>query len=170
MNATLNLEAEFAYGSGHVNPKRAIRPGLVYDANEIDYIKFLCGQGYTNGMVEIITSYEDACNSSNIGRVWDLNYPSFGLSVSHSKTFKQYFRRTLTSVASQASKYKAMISAPRGLVITVNPNVLSFNGIGDKKSFKLKVRGTIKESIVSASLVWSDGVHSVRSPITINSL
>ncbi|TYK30789.1 cucumisin-like [Cucumis melo var. makuwa] len=170
MNATLNSDAEFAYGAGHVNPLKAVRPGLVYDANESDYVKFLCGQGYTTNMVRSITNDNSACTASNIGRVWDLNYPSFGLSVSRSQTFNQYFTRILTNVASQASTYRAAISSPQGLTITVNPTVLSFNGIGDRKSFTLTVKGTIKESVVSASLVWFDGVHSVRSPITVTSL
>ncbi|XP_038892404.1 cucumisin-like isoform X2 [Benincasa hispida] len=170
MNSQFNPQAEFAYGSGHVNPLKALTPGLVYDANETDYVKFLCGQGYTTDLVRIITNDNSVCISTNTGRVWDLNYPSFGLSVSHSKTFNQYFTRTLTSVASGASTYKAMISAPKGLAITVKPKVLSFNGTGDMKSFKLTVRGTMRESIVSASLIWSDSVHTVRSPITITSL
>ncbi|CAK9323803.1 unnamed protein product [Citrullus colocynthis] len=169
MNASFNSEAEFAYGSGHVNPLKAVRPGLVYDANEIDYVKFLCGQGYTTDKVQSITGDESACTSDDIGGVWDLNYPSFGLSVSRSQTFNQYFRRTLTSVASSASTYAAIISAPQGLDITVDPNILSFNGIGDRKSFTLTVRGSVSQFIVSASLVWSDGVHTVRSPITITS-
>uniref|UniRef100_F6HNS7 Peptidase S8/S53 domain-containing protein n=1 Tax=Vitis vinifera TaxID=29760 RepID=F6HNS7_VITVI len=36
-----NPEAKFAYGAGNIDP------GLVYDADEIDYVKFLCGQGYS---------------------------------------------------------------------------------------------------------------------------
>ncbi|XP_038892506.1 cucumisin-like [Benincasa hispida] len=170
MNARFHPQGEFAYGSGHVNPLKAVRPGLVYDANESDYVKFLCGQGYSTSMVRRITGDYSACTSGNIGRVWDLNYPSFGLSVSGSQTFSQYFTRTLTSVASQASTYRAMISAPQGLAITVNPNVLSFNGIGDKKSFTLTIRGSVNQYVVSASLVWTDGVHTVRSPITVTTL
>uniref|UniRef100_A0A9I9EIP0 Cucumisin-like n=1 Tax=Cucumis melo TaxID=3656 RepID=A0A9I9EIP0_CUCME len=166
MNATLNSDAEFAYGAGHVNPLKAVRPGLVYDANESDYVKFLCGQGYTTNMVRSITNDNSACTASNIGRVWDLNYPSFGLSVSRSQTFNQYFTRILTNVASQASTYRAAISSPQGLTITVNPTVLSFNGIGDRKSFTLTVKGTIKESVVSASLVWFDGKERKRENLS----
>ncbi|CAK9323802.1 unnamed protein product [Citrullus colocynthis] len=156
MNAKFHPEAEFAYGSGHVNPLKAVRPGLVYDANESDYVKFLCGQGYTD-LVRIITGDNTACTIFKTGKVWDLNYPSFGRSVSGSQTFNQDFRRTLTNVASQESTYKSIISAPKGLTITVNPSVLT-------------VRGSLNQSIDSASLVWTDCVHHVRSPIKIRSV
>ncbi|KAJ6311826.1 hypothetical protein OIU77_013555 [Salix suchowensis] len=43
MSGGLDNDAEFAYGAGHINPVRAINPGLVYDAGPNDYIKFLCG-------------------------------------------------------------------------------------------------------------------------------
>nr|BBK45496.1 pre-pro-cucumisin like serine protease [Trichosanthes bracteata]BBK45497.1 trichocucumisin [Trichosanthes bracteata] len=167
MTARLNSEAEFAYGSGHVNPLKAVNPGLVYDADQSDYVKFLCGQGYNTAMLRRITGDNSACTSANIGRVWDLNYPSFALAVSGYQSLNQYFTRTLTNVASQASTYRATISVPQGLTITVNPPVLSFSGKGDRKSFTLTVRGSVSQPIVSGSLVWSDGVHSVRSPLVV---
>ncbi|XP_023527145.1 cucumisin-like [Cucurbita pepo subsp. pepo] len=170
MSARQHSQAEFAYGAGHVNPLKAINPGLVYDANESDYVSFLCGQGYSTSMVRRITGDNSACTSGNIGRVWDLNYPSFAVSISGTRTVNQYFTRTLTNVARGGSTYRAKISAPQGLSITVNPTALSFNGIGDRKSFRLTVGGTVSQSISSASLEWSDGVHSVRSPITVVAL
>ena len=48
MDVDKNIDAEFAYGIGHINPTRAINSNLVYDAREIDYVNFLCGQGYSN--------------------------------------------------------------------------------------------------------------------------
>ena len=42
MNANKNLEAEFAYGSGLINPTKAICLGLVYDASKKDNIKIRC--------------------------------------------------------------------------------------------------------------------------------
>ncbi|XP_038892474.1 cucumisin-like [Benincasa hispida] len=169
LNPELNVQAEFAYGAGQINPLKAISPGLVYDANEFDYVKFLCGQGYTTAMVQRLSNDNSICSSANSGRVWDLNYPSFALSSTPSQSINQFFRRTLTNVESKASTYRSTIlGAPQGLTITVNPQVLSFSGFGEKKSFTLTIRGTINPpSIVSASLVWSDGSHNVRSPITV---
>lgn len=169
MKPEINVEAEFAYGAGQINPLKAISPGLVYDANEFDYVKFLCGQGYTSDMVQSLSNDNTICNSANIGRVWDLNYPSFALSSTPSQSINQFFTRTLTSVDSNASTYTSTIlGAPQGLTITVNPKVLSFSGIGEKKTFTLTIQGTIDPTtIVSASLVWSDSSHDVRSPITI---
>ncbi|KAE8648003.1 hypothetical protein Csa_021395 [Cucumis sativus] len=168
LNAKLNTQVEFAYGAGHINPLRAVHPGLLYDAYESDYVRFLCGQGYTTAMVRRLSGDNSVCTRANSGRVWDLNYPSFALSSTSSQSFNQFFRRTVTNVGSKVSTYRAkVVGVPRGLSITVNPPVLSFNAIGQKKSFTLTIRGSISQSIVSASLVWSDGHHNVRSPITV---
>ncbi|XP_038891121.1 cucumisin-like [Benincasa hispida] len=166
MNPSINDDAEFAYGSGQVNPLKAVKPGLVYDANESDYIEFLCGQGYTTAMLRYITGDNSTCTSS--GLVWDLNYPSFALSVTRSQRFiNQHFTRTLTNVEKGGSTYKATVSSPQGLLISVNPSTLSFKATGDKKPFALTVQGTVRQPIISGSLTWSDGRHSVRSPIIV---
>ena len=60
-----------------------------------------------------------------------------------------------------------MTGAPIGLQIQVVPDILSFTSLGQKLSFVLKVEGSIDKSPVSASLVWDDGVHQVRSPIVV---
>ena len=44
MNATKHSDGEyedgeFAFGAGHVNPVKAIDPGLVYEASKDDYMK-----------------------------------------------------------------------------------------------------------------------------------
>ncbi|KAJ9684393.1 hypothetical protein PVL29_016718 [Vitis rotundifolia] len=168
MSAEKNLEAEFAYGAGQMNPVKAVDPGLVYDADKIDYIKFLCGQGYTTQTLQLVTGDNSVCSEATNGTVWDLNYPSFALSSFTFKSIAGVFTRTVTNVGSPVSTYKATVTgAPIGLQIQVVPDILSFTSLGQKLSFVLKVEGSIDKSVVSASLVWDDGVHQVRSPIVV---
>ncbi|KAK9903149.1 hypothetical protein M0R45_001208 [Rubus argutus] len=169
MSAKLNAEAEFAYGAGLINPSRAPYPGLVYDLNGQDYINFLCSQGYSGKLLQNITGDKSSCSSkSNNGKVNDLNYPSFALSIKDLKFINGIFHRTVTNVGSSNSIYRAKVAAPPGLKINVNPNVLSFTALWQKKSFSLTIKGTIEKSrLASASLVWDDGAFHVRSPIVV---
>ncbi|MQL80046.1 hypothetical protein Taro_012488 [Colocasia esculenta] len=63
----------FALGSGHVNPTKAVDPGLVYNLTSDDYFPYLCGLGYTSKQVQAITRMSGSCDT--VGRIpqWDLN-------------------------------------------------------------------------------------------------
>lgn len=167
MKAEWNPDAEFAYGSGHINPLRAVNPGLVYNATEIDYIKFLCGQGYSSKLLQQVSEDNTTCSPNNSDTVFDLNYPSFALSTSISTPISQIYKRRVTNVGSANSTYRARTFAPLGLNITVKPHILSFKALGEVKIFEVKIEGQISSSIASAFLVWDDGLHKVRSPITV---
>lgn len=167
MSRTLNPEAELAYGAGLINPVKAANPGLVYDINEADYIKFLCGEGYTDKELRILTKDHSTCKGQASKRaVFELNLPSFALFVNGSD-FSHAYRRTVTNVGSATSTYKARVIAPSLLQIQVKPSTLSFTSIGQKKSFYVIIEGKINVEIVSASLIWDDGSHQVRSPIVV---
>ncbi|TYG65768.1 hypothetical protein ES288_D06G213300v1 [Gossypium darwinii] len=169
MSSGINMEAEFAYGSGHLNPLKAANPGLVYDANETDYINFLCGQGYSTRLIQLLSKDNSTCPEDTNGTVSELNYPSFGLSTSPLKSFSRTFKRTVTNVGSPTAVYRANLSFPTGtLKIMVNPDVLSFTSVGQKLSFEVIVEATIMDkAMVSGALVWDDGEHKVRSPIVV---
>ncbi|XP_022746937.1 cucumisin-like [Durio zibethinus] len=168
MSSSINLDAEFAYGSGNLNPTKAVNPGLLYDSEEVDYIKFLCGQGYGTRFLQLVTGDNSTCSEATNGTVWDLNYPSFALFTSPLKPISHAFNRIVTNVGSPMSIYRAKVTVPPGaLKIQVNPNVLSFTSLGQKLSFVLTIEGKTDKSIVSASLEWDDGVHIVRTPIVV---
>lgn len=168
MNSGINLDSEFAYGSGNLNPVRALNPGLLYDSKEVDYIKFLCGQGYGTRFLRLVTGDNSTCSEATNGTVWDLNYPSFALFTTPLKNISQTFNRTVTNVGSPMSKYRAKVTAPAGdPKIQVNPDVLSFTSVGQTLSFVLTIEGKTDKSLVSASLEWDDGEHKVRSPIVV---
>ncbi|XVF23986.1 hypothetical protein REPUB_Repub13aG0087400 [Reevesia pubescens] len=165
MSSENNIEAEFAYGAGHINPALAAQPGLIYDAGEIDYIKFLCGQGYSAKHLQLITGSNSCCSEETNGTVWDLNYPAFALSATPGKSITRVFHRTVTNVGSAVSTYQAVVKAPPGLIIQVQPSVLSFKSLGQKQSFVVTVGAEVGNSMISGSLIWDDGLHKVRSPI-----
>ncbi|KAF9598132.1 hypothetical protein IFM89_025546 [Coptis chinensis] len=164
LNATRNPDAEFSYGAGHIDPVKAVNPGLVYDALEGEYIKFLCSIGYTSDKVKLVAGNDTGCPKNFRGSVKDLNYPSIISLVA-----KANFSRTVTNVGVANSTYKATVTSPSNLKISVEPNVLAFKTLNEKQSFVLTVSTTSKDNqIKSASLVWSDGVHTVRSPIVVS--
>ncbi|RDX76413.1 hypothetical protein CR513_43597, partial [Mucuna pruriens] len=169
LNPKINFDAEFAYGAGQIDPSKAVYPGLVYDAGEIDYVRFLCGQGYSSRTLQLITGDNNSCpETATHSSARDLNYASFALFVppSNSSVYGS-FNRTVTNVGSPTSTYKATVTAPQGLKIEVNPSVLSFTSLDQKQTFLLTIEGTIAEPLVSASLVWNDGKFQVRSPIVV---
>lgn len=166
MRGEINTDLEFAYGSGQLNPVKAANPGLVYDAGEADFIKFLCGEGYSDKKLQLITGDNSSCSTDNNGTVWALNYPSFAVSTKYKVNVTRKFRRTVTNVGTPESTYTANLTVPPGLSVQVKPRILSFKSHGQKKTFCVRVSvPALDTAIVSGSLVWNDGVHQVRSPI-----
>ncbi|XP_021838372.1 cucumisin-like [Spinacia oleracea] len=175
MSRATNEEAELAYGSGHINPLKAVQPGLVYDAAEGDYVKFLCSQDLDDIDIRLITGDNStSCHQGirNTTNNWDLNYPSIALTTSLGP-FDTIFTRTVTNVGSSNSTYNVVVTTPQdqALSIKVQPSVLSFKTLGQKLSFTVRVSGSIGiRALMSASLVWDDGHHQVRSPIVVFNL
>ncbi|OMO56560.1 hypothetical protein COLO4_35608 [Corchorus olitorius] len=173
MDQSKSQGSELAYGSGHINPIKARDPGLVYEAFVEDYIKLLCSMGYTLDQIRDISGdNSSSCPPSdqNIPPK-DLNYPSMTAAlVPSNKSFTVKFYRTVTNVGLANSTYKAQVSSHTSLIIEVIPDILSFKSLKERKSFNVTVTGKSLESssMVSASLVWSDGIHTVRSPIIVH--
>ncbi|KAL7228988.1 hypothetical protein ACSBR2_007645 [Camellia fascicularis] len=166
MSAEINIDAEFTYGADHIDPVNAANPGLVYDVGEIDYVRFLCGQGYSSKSLCLVTRDNNStCTKANSGVVWDLNIPSFALSSQSCKPIIRVFHRTVTNIGSPVSSYKAIVFAPPGIEVKVEPSVLTFKALGQKQSFVVMISDTINKNVLSGSLVWNDGVYQVRSPI-----
>lgn len=167
MKQVTNTDHEFAYGSGHINPVKAVHPGLVYDAGEKDYVAMLCNSGYDNKTLRMVTGDKSGCPTKK-GSVLDLNYPSMAVTVNGDVEFSATFKRTVTNVGSPKSTYQATVQSLPALQVSVNPSVLSFRATGEKKSFVVTVKGKGSVNVSSASLVWKDGVHQVRSPIVVH--
>ncbi|KAG4132073.1 hypothetical protein ERO13_D08G009401v2 [Gossypium hirsutum] len=171
MDAPRTQGAEFAYGSGHINPVKAIDPGLVYDTVEGDNIRFLCSIGYDEGSIKIIAGNNTSCPKNSTKMLpRDFNYPTLTALVPAGKPFKVTFHRTVTNVGVARSTYNATIAALSELEIKVVPQVLSFKCLTEKMSYKVTVSGKALggRSMASATLIWSDDTHDVRNPVVIH--
>ncbi|XP_040987821.1 cucumisin-like [Juglans microcarpa x Juglans regia] len=163
-------DLEFAYGSGQINPLRAVDPGLVYDASEADYIDFLCRQGYNTTTLKLITGDNSSfCTTTVPGRAWSLNYPSFSVAVEDGLPIRAVFSRTVTNVGPPNSTYTLSWYMPPSINVVVEPSVLSFSATGEKTSFTVKVYGPsiAQRPITSGAIIWNQGVHVVRSPLVV---
>uniref|UniRef100_A0A7N0U7S8 Uncharacterized protein n=1 Tax=Kalanchoe fedtschenkoi TaxID=63787 RepID=A0A7N0U7S8_KALFE len=165
-------QAELAYGTGLVNPLKAADPGLVYEIAHDDYIKYLCRNldNSNEEMWNATHAHNFDCAKLVIEEGWTLNYPSFSIPVVPDLPFSSVFRRTLTNVGNPpTSNYKAIVNAPKELTVQVEPTVLAFTENGQSLSYTLTVQGLVKtkSSVLSASVVWTDGTHQVRSPIVV---
>ncbi|KAI6668932.1 hypothetical protein NL676_003817 [Syzygium grande] len=166
MSPLKNTDAEFAYGAGHINPLKAANPGLVYDAEEADYVQFLCGQGYNTSNLRLITGDQSSCSDVKNATVWDLNLPTFTISAQTKGSYiTGVFHRTVTNVGNATSTYKATVTAPQGFTVRVEPQTVTFESVLQKQSFVVTVEAILDADMISASLVWDDGLHQVRSPI-----
>ncbi|XP_042520487.1 subtilisin-like protease SBT5.4 [Macadamia integrifolia] len=157
----------FNYGAGQVRPNSAMDPGLVYDLTTIDYKNFLCAIGYNQILISLFSESKlpYTCPNPAISLL-DFNYPSITVpNLSGSATVT----RKLKNVGSPGT-YKAQIRPPLGISITVEPTILTFNSVGQEKTFKLTMKtkqpGFAKD-YVFGELKWSDGIHKVKSPIVV---
>ena len=168
--------AEFAYGAGQIDPTSALQPGLIYDLSTLDYIRFLCNEGYTGTTLNLFTKDNTNCSSvPKFGGHDSLNYPTLYYQYDDpNSTISAIYYRTVTNVSFRNSMYKATVTAPKNLTVTVVPNKLSFTQLHQKKSFKVTLKAppqflqTFQYTHQSASLEWSDGTHRVKSPILIS--
>ncbi|KAL5981347.1 hypothetical protein ACLOJK_015402 [Asimina triloba] len=162
-DATLDEANAFAYGAGHVRPNRAMNPGLVYDLNSTDYSNFLCALGYDSRIISQFAAYE--CPSKNISLL-DFNYPSITVPALTGPTTAS---RTVKNVGGPGV-YRARVDSPPGVSVSVQPITLEFNKVGEEKTFRVTFapkHGKV-DDYVFGRLIWSDGVHYVRSPLVVS--
>ncbi|KAF8380256.1 hypothetical protein HHK36_027740 [Tetracentron sinense] len=79
------------------------------------------------------------------------------------------FTRTVTNVGFPNSTYSTYMYTPTSISVKVEPSVLSFSAVGEKKSFTVTVSGPkiTVQPIMSAAILWKDGVHVVRTPLVV---
>uniref|UniRef100_A0A0E0NCU6 Subtilisin-like protease n=1 Tax=Oryza rufipogon TaxID=4529 RepID=A0A0E0NCU6_ORYRU len=142
----------FDFGGGHIEPNKAIDPGLVYDIDPSHYTKFFnC----------TLPEAEDDCESY-MEQIYQLNLPS--IAVPNLKDSVTVWR-TVTNVGEAEATYHAALEAPVGMTMSVEPSVITFTR-GGSRSVTFKVTFTTTQRVQGGytfgSLTWLDGnTHSL---------
>ena len=114
MNGDGTVAGPMDYGSGHIRPRHALDPGLVYDASFQDYLLFACSSG-GGAQVQLDPSFPCPATPP---RPHELNYPS--LSV-HGLNGSVTVRRTVTNVGQHDACYTVAVVEPAGVSVKVSP-------------------------------------------------
>lgn len=156
----------FDYGAGFVNPRKVLDPGLVYDTQTTDYKAFLCSIGYNEKSLHLITRDNSTCDQT-LPTATGLNYPSITV-----PNLKNYFSvmRTVTNVGEPNSMYKAVISSPAGINVTVVPRLLVFSSYGQKIDFTVSFKVEApSEGYGFGLLTWRSRKSRVTIPLVVRS-
>ena len=139
-------------------PNRAIDPGLVYDAGKADFVRYQCKVNKP-----AVSPASDCTTYGTLDQTYNFNLPSITVGAVGGTTL---VTRTVTNVSTGASTYSATAALP-GFTVVVAPPTLTLLP-GETKSFTvaLTTAGSPEGAWAYGSLVWSAGVHTVKSPIT----
>ncbi|KAK6236569.1 Peptidase S8/S53 domain - like 10 [Theobroma cacao] len=165
-----SLSNPWAHGAGHVDPQKALSPGLVYDISTEEYISFLCSLGYTIDHVKTIVKRPNVTCSTKFKDPGELNYPSFSVLFGDKRVVR--YTRELTNVGPSRSIYKVTVNGPSTVGISVRPTTLIFRSAGEKKRYTVTFvakRGTSPMARSEfGSIVWSNAQNQVKSPVSFS--
>ena len=138
----------FDMGAGHIDPNRAVDPGLVYDSSFADHAAYLCG------LPEPPFAAADCAAHAAAGRTTsavDLNLPSIGVAELISG---DVVRRRVTNVGPPAS-FTAEVIQPPDLDVVVEPATLVL-GTGQTAEFTVRFvdRGAERDVWSFGELAW----------------
>ncbi|XP_058001631.1 subtilisin-like protease SBT3.18 isoform X2 [Hevea brasiliensis] len=170
---SMEVSDPFDIGSGHINPLKAMDPGLVYDMKTRDYIIFLCNIGYTQEQIKkmiLPSPGTDITCCSYLPKTnmnMNINYPSITVSNLQSSTT---IKRTVRNVGTKKNAiYFVRIVKPNGVEVVVWPRVLIFSCFKEEFSYYVTLKPLKKSQgrYDFGEIVWSDGFHYVRSPLVV---
>uniref|UniRef100_A0A0E0L1P7 Subtilisin-like protease n=1 Tax=Oryza punctata TaxID=4537 RepID=A0A0E0L1P7_ORYPU len=167
----------YSVGSGHVDPGKAIDPGLVYDLTAGDYAAYICALLGEASLRTITGDAAATCAAAGSVAEAQLNYPA--ILVPLRPGVEVTVNRTVTNVGPARSRYTARVDAPGSattMTVKVEPPELVFEEAMERKTFAVAVTlsggdgaGSGGHVVAEGSLRWVSRHHVVRSPIVADS-
>ena len=155
-----NGKLPWSQGAGFISPNKAIDPGLVYDMGKADYVKYQCLTQKS------LVAAADCTTYGTLDQTYNLNLPSITIGAMLGSTT---VKRTVKNVGATTATYTSSASVGGGMTATVSPASLTL-AAGASANFTVTIApgaATPKFTWEYGTLTWSDGTHSVRSPIQV---
>ena len=151
----------FRQGAGHIQPNKAVDPGLVYNAGWNDWLAFLCGT--TTG---VATS---TCNALvGMGYSTDPSNLNVASIASGALAGVKTVTRKVTNVGSGLATYTASYTGMSGFTVVITPSTLAL-APGQTGAFTVTFTRTTAalNAYTGGQLTWTDGTHNVRIPMVV---
>ena len=152
----------FDFGAGHIDPNKAVAPGLVYETTNDEYDAVACG-------IDSPAVDQGRCDDLELAGLsfsaTDMNQPSIAVANLISE---RTVTRRVTNVSDAPAMYIADIEPPPAVAVTVAPNSLSL-GPGQSASFDVTLQylsGPL-DFWRFGSLSWVGDDHVVRTPLAV---
>ncbi|XP_006365833.1 subtilisin-like protease SBT1.7 [Solanum tuberosum] len=171
-----NISTTMDMGAGHVDPEKAVDPGLVYDITADDYLNFLCASNYSGRDIKQITKRSGKCRGKHDHKPWNLNYPAISVAIYTTQLQEPAIvqvTRTVTHVGETPSTYTVSVTNPKGVNVTVTPSSMNFREKGEKQSYVVRIKAekkavtSLNSVIEVGKLSWSNGKQHVVSPLVV---
>lgn len=155
-------------GVGEINPLKALNPGLVFETNVEDYIRFLCYYGYSKKIINSISKTNVTCPKTSQDLISNLNYPSISIQTLKRNQKVKVITRTVTNVGAFNATYVAKVHAPEGMVVNVFPNKLVFSENVERITYKVSFYAREAHGGYNfGSITWLDGRHYVHTVFAV---
>ncbi|KAG0456952.1 hypothetical protein HPP92_022109 [Vanilla planifolia] len=168
--SSIALAGLYSMGAGFLNPSKANNPGLLYNLRSHKYKRYLCGLGYTDRQVTMITQRHSMCSRyrRELGPE-KLNYPS--ISVALGTPSVKRLSKWVRHVGEDDVVYTAKVESPAGVKVDVYPARLYFARRYQTRMFQLVLtaegQGLRGRRVETGLLSWVSSNYVVKSPISV---
>ncbi|CAH8388063.1 unnamed protein product [Eruca vesicaria subsp. sativa] len=156
----------FDHGAGHVNPARAIDPGLVLPTGFKDYISFLCSLPNINPVT--VRSATGAWCTTKLSHPANLNHPSVTISALKGSLV---LRRSFQNVSNKTERYIGSVLPPNGTSVRLSPPwfTITAHRIQDV-DIEFNVTEVLNQFTFGEIVLTGSLNHIVRIPLTVKTI
>ena len=152
----------FDFGAGHIDPNRAVDPGLVYEVMNDEFDAYACG--IASPAIDQLRC-DDLAAAGFSFEASNLNQPAIALSrLTNTRTI----RRRVTNVGELQESYQVEVSPPVGITVSVSPASIT---LSPGQSMSFDVTFVYESGPLDlwrfGSITWRSADHSVRSVLAV---